>query len=182
MRINNLEDELICTGSSDEVCQIWEQPDWVIEKPEVKGRVKLGKNKELLYTNLMQEFTSVVSLRWEDAARLEGLQKEIALLKIRCATLERQSPILVPIQTLAPEPYELIKPITVVVRFQEEHYIASFFDANISSSGDTHSEAIFNLKDMLISMFDMLEDMDDSQLGPEPLRQKQMLREFIRNG
>ncbi|GAF95929.1 unnamed protein product, partial [marine sediment metagenome] len=35
-------------------------------------------------------------------------------------------------------------------------YIATFFDANISASGDTQTEAIFNLKDMIVGTFEIL--------------------------
>lgn len=54
------------------------------------------------------------------------------------AELDRKSEaILVPITTLAPEPYELIRDILAVVRPADDEFIATFFDANISTSA-TH--------------------------------------------
>lgn len=117
--------------------------------------------------------------RWQEAVRLEALQKEIADLKGRCELLERLSPILVPIETFAPEPYEVVKPFHVVVRFQEKEYIASFFDANLSASGDTQMEAIVNLKDIITATFDILTTENEEELGPGPLQQKKVLGEFM---
>jgi len=118
--------------------------------------------------------------KWQELVRIEALEAEVKLIKERFAALEQLAPILVPIQSFAPEPYDVVKPLSVVVRIEEDQYIATFFDANISASGDTHVEAVLNLKDLVVTMFEMLNEMSDKQLGPEPLRQKQLLREFIR--
>jgi hypothetical protein len=126
------------------------------------------------------ELMDALTKRWEEVVRLESLQKEVAMLKDRCAVLERLAPILVPIETLAPEPYEVVKPLHVVVSCQEEQYIACFFDANLGASGDTQAEAIFNLKDIITATFEMLTNMNEDELGPGPLQQKKVLKEFIR--
>ena len=86
----------------------------------------------------------------------------------------------VPIQSLAPEPYEVIKPFQVVVRPADGEYIASFFDANLSASGETQAEAVLNLKDIIAGTFEILAEMKEAELGPGPLRQKKTLEEFIR--
>jgi len=86
----------------------------------------------------------------------------------------------VPIQSLAPEPYEVIKPFQVVVRAADGEYIASFFDANLSASGETQAEAVLNLKDIIAGTFEILAGMNDAELGPGPLRQKRTLEEFVR--
>jgi len=87
--------------------------------------------------------------------------------------------LLVPIQSLAPEPYEVIKSFQVVVRPADGGYIASFFDANLSASGETQAQAVLNLKDIIAGAFEILADMKDAELGPGPLRQKRTLEEFI---
>ena len=86
--------------------------------------------------------------------------------------------LLVPITTLAPEPFDLHRPIQVVVRPAGEEYVATFFDANISMSGDTEEEAISNLRELIVDVFEELE-ADEANLGPEPSRQLAVLRTFM---
>jgi len=58
--------------------------------------------------------------------------------------------------------------------------VASFFDANLSASGDTEREAVSNLKDMIVLSLEMFEKLSDEQLGPGPARQKVVLADFVR--
>lgn len=88
--------------------------------------------------------------------------------------------IWVPIASLAPEPYELVRPFTAVVAPSDEGFEASFFDANIHASGDTEEEAIANLKGSLLDAYDRLAQLGERQLGPGPMRQKQVLDLHIR--
>ena len=128
----------------------------------------------------ISEYVREVLPTWLDIVRMESLEKEVVLLKNRCELLESTAPVQIPIQTLAPAPYEIIEPLIAVIRRKGDQYIASVFDANISASGDTETDAMFDLKDMLVSSLDMFEDMDDIELGPGPLRQKQVLQRLIR--
>ena len=64
-------------------------------------------------------------------------EKEIVSLRERIGALEHSQPLIVPIETFAPEPYDPIRPFHVVLQPHEEEYIASFFDANLSASGET---------------------------------------------
>ena len=88
--------------------------------------------------------------------------------------------ILVPVTTFAPEPFELVKDILVVVQSTGEDFTASFFDANIHASGDTQEEAVANLKDVMLIMLRRFEKEPEHRLGPEPKRQLAVLRDFIR--
>ena len=45
-----------------------------------------------------------------------------------------------PITTFAPEPYDLLRQIVVVIHPDETGYTAGFFDANVRVSGDTEEE------------------------------------------
>lgn len=95
--------------------------------------------------------------------------------------MERHSPssaVVVPIASLAPEPYKLIRDIPVLVASCGESFTASFMDANISASGDTQEEAFSNLKGLLLDVFESL--ADDGNLGSGPHRQKYVLAEFIK--
>ena len=150
------------------------------ESPQGGVKVRSVRDWDRKFSILIDTYIKESVPKWQEAVRLEALQKEIADLKGRCELLERLSPILVPIETLTPEPYIIKKPFHAVVRYQDDQYIASFFDANLSASGDTQMEAVLNLKDMVVSAFEMLSIMGEADLGPGPLQQKKVLGEFIR--
>ena len=99
-------------------------------------------------------------------------------LKKRCNELIERQSIIVPIATLAPEPFDLCKEITVVVQQDGDSYVATFFDANINASGNTQVDAVANLKDMLIALFVSLEK--ESKLAKGPARQLAILRKVMR--
>lgn len=86
----------------------------------------------------------------------------------------------VPIQTLAPEPYELVTPFLVIIEKSDDQYISSFADANISASGDTLEEAILNFKDVLLGTFDLLNSLSEDELGPMPQKQFAILKEYVK--
>ena len=116
---------------------------------------------------------------FETQARLAAIEMELASLRKRVGRLARRVALTVPIESLAPEPYGVRKPFSVVVRQQGDDYIASFFDANVSTSGDTPEEAVLNLKDLVVAIYEDLSRHTEDQLGPGPRRQLQVLREFI---
>lgn len=87
--------------------------------------------------------------------------------------------VVVPLTTLHPEPYALKHPISVVVVDIDDEYQASFFEANLYASGDTEHEAIENLKSVVLDTFDDLSAAPDSELGPAPRKQKELLTYFI---
>ena len=119
-------------------------------------------------------------LKHKRNARFQRLEKEVVSLRDRLAMLEQAMPTVVPIETLAPERYEVLKPFHVVVRPHEDEYIASFVEANINASGDTIEEAVRNVKDVILATFEDLLEHGESQLGPGPLRQVRVLQAFIR--
>jgi len=121
-----------------------------------------------------------LTTRFKAVAPLEIVRNEFSVVYDRLARLEEEASVRVPIQSLAPEPYDLMKPIEVVVQSIDDEYTASFFDANLSTGGDTQAEAVSNLRDLIVGTFELLNDTDDSELGPGPGRQKAVLREFIR--
>ncbi len=148
----------------------------------LEGRKRIGTypdNWQESVTDLFGSLQEEIVSKIQEAFFIDSLQRDITLLKYRCDLLERLSPILVPIESMAPEPFNVIKPFHAVVRFQDDQYISSFFDANLTASGDTQAEAISNLKDIITATFEMLASMDDDILGPGPLKQKSVLCEFI---
>jgi predicted RNase H-like HicB family nuclease len=115
-----------------------------------------------------------------EATALRGLQDEVLLLRNRLSELERSAPVVVPVETLAPEPVEVRKLFHVVVRPQDDGFVASFFDANLSASGDTQEEAVRNLKDIVAAAFEVLTEHDPKTLGPGPAKQLHVLKQFLR--
>lgn len=169
---------LPCLELEEEAEKTWSQPPEcpVVTIPMRREPIAEEWAKEI--PELIEAFRDDLSERLHEE-RFIFLQSEVELLKQRCSRLEELSPILVPIQSLAPEPYEIIKPFHAVVKVQDDQYIATFFDANISASGDTQTEAIFNLKDMIVGTFEILSETSSNELGPGPARQKKVLQEFI---
>jgi hypothetical protein len=111
---------------------------------------------------------------------VKAIEAEIDLLKRRVAKLERSVPACVPVTTLAPEPYEILQPFHAVIRSRGSEYVASFLEANLSATGGTQEEAVWNLKDTVVAAFDMLASHDATALGPGPARQLSVLRQFVR--
>jgi hypothetical protein len=87
---------------------------------------------------------------------------------------------IVPITSLAPEPFDVLKDIKAVVQPCDDEFMASFFDANINTAGCNEQEAIDNLKDLLVSRFQFLSEQPTNQLAAPLAKQIAVLREFIR--
>lgn len=88
--------------------------------------------------------------------------------------------VVLPIPTLAPEPYQIVRDIPAAVEPAGDGFIATFFDANISTSGDTEEEAVSNLRSLILDTFEYLDSETSDSLGPEPTRQLAVLRVFLR--
>jgi predicted RNase H-like HicB family nuclease len=99
---------------------------------------------------------------------------------VRIPSPEVARSIIVPIETLEPEPYELVRPVHVVVQPEEDSYVATFFDANVNASGETQQDAVANLKDMLVTLFERLEKEPRTNLGKGPALQLAVLRSILR--
>ncbi len=87
--------------------------------------------------------------------------------------------VVVPIATLEPEPFELLRTIPVVVQPTADGYLATFFDANIGITGDTMEESVANLRVLLVDVFEELE-REETELGPQLVRQLAVLRGFMK--
>ena len=137
---------------------------------------------------------AVAKVEASKASRIERLEQDLAaasrdiiMLKQRIAELEEvPESVVVPITTLAPEPFEMIQPLLVLVEpvvgdLEEDcEYVATFVDAEIGASGDTIAEAVSCLKDRVLAQFDMLERMPRTRLGKGPKRQLAVLESVIR--
>jgi predicted RNase H-like HicB family nuclease len=130
---------------------------------------------------LLGGFTETLQARWKDVVRFESIERELRTLKGQVSQLQYNQQTFVPIDTLAPEPLQVIRTFNVTVEPYEDEFRASFFDANLTAFGETRSEAIWNLKDIIAITFETLMDVGETKLGPGPARQLSVLREFIRN-
>jgi len=138
--------------------------NWADSVPELVGKLASlieEKKKQEIQFNLLQIAISEFEGRIH---RLESIQTKI-----------------IPIDSFAPEPYNLLKTILVSVHSVEGGFNAGWFDANIHSSGDNEEEAAGNLKSLILDFFDSLSNEPAEKLGPEPLRQLAVLKEYIQN-
>lgn len=113
----------------------------------------------------------------ERLSRVENLLKDA--LKEVASLRARERAIWVPIETVAPEPYELSRPITAVITSAGEEFEACFFDANLYGSGDTEEEAISDLKSVIVETFERLSALPDEKLGPAMIKQKLVLGVYM---
>jgi ribulose-5-phosphate 4-epimerase/fuculose-1-phosphate aldolase/predicted RNase H-like HicB family nuclease len=89
--------------------------------------------------------------------------------------------VLTHIETLAGNQHLLHRkiPVTIQPSPQGDGYLAGFFDANIHTEGDNEQEAFENLRSLIVFVFDDLTAEPVENLGPEPARQLEVLRQFI---
>jgi hypothetical protein len=123
-------------------------------------------------------YTKRLDELFEKVAGLESKVEQVLKGIGQLGALRRS--FLVPVESLEPEPYEIMRPVTAVVMEAEGGFEASIFDLGIFASGDTEEEAIANLKETLIDTVDRLNELADARLGKGPLRQKTLLNKCIR--
>ena len=118
----------------------------------------------------------------QSESRLDALERGIAGIVARLdgAIGSARPAFQVAIQTFAPEPFEPIRDLSVVVTPDGEGFVATLFDANIATGGDTPEEAVADLKGLILAHFRDFEAGVDEHLGPAMLRQKAVLDSLIR--
>ena len=84
------------------------------------------------------------------------------------------------ISSIPSEPYILLRSISVKIkRIEDNDFLASFEEANISMSGETEQEALQNLIAHILDVFEIFSE-EESSLGPEPARQLRVLKQYIK--
>ncbi|MBI1972478.1 hypothetical protein HYS50_00550 [Candidatus Woesearchaeota archaeon] len=84
------------------------------------------------------------------------------------------------IHTFTPEPYEVRKPIPVILQREgKDNCTAGWYDANIHSGGANEQEAFDNLKSLVLDAFESLRSEKPESLGPEPKRCLAVLNEYL---
>jgi hypothetical protein len=130
------------------------------------------------FRDAANRFAKIAQTRRRQFEIISSLTQDVRQLQQKVAELSSQ-PFTVLITTLAPEPLVLARDISAVVAPNGEDFIATYFDAGISATGDTDTEAIFNLKDMIAQTFKVLSNVPAEELGIVPQRQLASLRAVI---
>jgi predicted RNase H-like HicB family nuclease len=129
-------------------------------------------------TTAVQRVSELAGIAQEQLSRIVKLERDVQSLKLCCERLQAGQAIIVPITTLAPDPFDLRHDIKVVIQPSDGEFIATYFDANIATGGDTQEEAFMNLKMLIVDMYESLVD-EKEPLGPEPERQLAVLKSVI---
>jgi len=111
-------------------------------------------------------------------ARVSRLEREVRTLKENYEQLCDNMGFVVPINSLAPEPFRLKRTIHIVVRPSDGEFTALLVDANLAMSGETIDDAVEGLKMTMVDTLDFYEK-NESILAPGPARQLAVLRELI---
>lgn len=130
------------------------------------------------FTQALKLVAAEFEQRLGAASRIALLEKQVAELRACLAELKSTQPIIVPVEGVDLDPFEIIKPFSVVISPDENEWVATFFSANISSSGDNPVEAFSNLKELILMTFEMLES--EPKLGTALEIQKKTLAAHIR--
>jgi len=130
--------------------------------------------------NLISSVADEVRSRLMVYTRLENIENKLLLINASVTELQKSQSTIVLIETMAPEPIEIVRPFHVNIEPYEDEYQAFFLDANLCAYGNTKSAAIWNLKDLITATFQNLCEINEDKLGPGPARQLKILRNFIR--
>jgi hypothetical protein len=129
--------------------------------------------------NLIAKLASQISEKKKLEIRFNLLEILAGELQARISKLESVQTKIIPINTFAPEPYELLKTFLVSVQSVEGGFEAGWFDANIHSTGDNEEEAVSNLKSLILDFFEIFSSESPDKLGLEPKRQLEILKQYI---
>ena len=113
-----------CLELADEYRQTEEEYlDWpalfLWKIPDVPRKSVIAPNWENDILIAMQSLVDTLHSKWQEASRLEGLEREIILIKERINILESTNSTIIRLETFDPEPYKLLKPINVLIRCVE---------------------------------------------------------------
>ncbi|MGA2863667.1 MAG: hypothetical protein ABSF95_04180 [Verrucomicrobiota bacterium] len=148
-------------------------------EPGGRASRTFAENWADLVPELVANVVSVVAERKKREIEFNLLQIAFSGFETRLRRLESSQTTIIPIDSFTPEPYDLLKTILASVRYVEGSFSASWFDANIHSSGDNEEDAVSNLKSLILDFFDRLSNEPKERLGPEPARQLAVLSEYL---
>ena len=85
---------------------------------------------------------------------------------------------IIPLNSLKHPKYHLRVPVHITLEFEEDKVVASFDDIEAFSYAETNSEAINQLCEEIIQLYEDLQE-DEENLGPLPQKWLHYLKEII---
>jgi hypothetical protein len=142
------------------------------KSPRAQGQPTLALGWEKAIQDAVTELSA--TMKHARSSRMDRLEQRVANLEqsFHAAVFTRLS-------SLGISGYTVQKPIPVTVRQDGDEFVATFFDANISTGGDTEQEAVSNLQSLIADFYDDLVTTPDEELGPSLRKQKLVLVEFL---
>ena len=152
-----------------------------------KGLIQAQKSVTLSFESnwadsvpaLIQNLVAEVKTKRRQELQYAVIQLAVDGFEKRMQRLESLQTRIIPIDSFAPEPYVVLKPILATVNSVEDEFEAGWFDANIHSGGDNEAAAVRNLKEFILDTFDSLSGKPPEKLGPEPTRQLAVMKQYI---
>lgn len=111
-------------------------------------------------------------------AHLEELVLRVAE-RVESMQSDTPAPFTTFVNSLGDEELEVRRPIPLTIRRDDDSYIASFVEANISSGGDTLPDAVESAQSLIASFFTDVEKLPDAKLGPKLRHQRQVLMDYV---
>lgn len=111
-------------------------------------------------------------------ARVEELVLRVAE-RVESMQPDATPPFTTFVNSLGDAELEVRRPIPITIRRDDESYIASFIEANLSSGGDTLPDAVESVQSLIASFFADVEKIPDEKLGPKIRHQRQVLMDYV---
>jgi hypothetical protein len=148
---------------------------WPSQEPHSEEEVE--REGMVSFVDAFSQFANLLSDRQRLLVQLDVMSSRLRILEQKVSA---GCGLIVPINSFAPEPFEVVKEIRVVIEESDGEHMAHFFDAGIGAQGCNQQEAVDNLKDAMLSAFDYLDPLPEAKLGPALRKQIAVLREYVR--
>lgn len=100
--------------------------------------------------------------------------------QFRAELLERPDKWVTQIRDLGDENYELVEPLSILVEeYPDDVFIARFPEVEVFGEGITDAEAILDLKNSILDLYDELTETDPNTLGKLPKMWLRILKKVI---
>jgi hypothetical protein len=152
-------------------------PEWDVQE-ESPSKPSKSSDWSTSLREAIDSFAEIAAEKHQILVRIVSFEKRISELGIQVEKLRESRAQEVHIATFAPDPFVALREIPVLLEPTDDGYIATFFDAEISTVGVTQEQAFSNLKSLLVDMFESLEE-DEAILGPGPAKQLAALKSVM---
>jgi hypothetical protein len=112
---------------------------------------------------------------------LHDLQTQVQDVRDLLTHLRRGYPRQVLLENLRNLQYEVVHPLPVVLEEDEGQYVATWYDADLFGYGDSEQEALEDLCETIVSLYEVLKRESAAQgLGDPLARQWAFLQKVVR--